>query len=163
MSTTPDEGHRVTMRELWTYKAIAAALGAGEGRASEIARRIATKHPGLSNAEVFLLALRGIVGDPQFDANSPTTDSPATDSSADDVRWPSLTEREAFVLQHVATGYTITDIQPLLNQPVARGSHAGKSPGRNAAPASAEQLRVKLGARTLPQVVHHAHQMGFLH
>ena len=78
-------------------------------------------------------------------------------------RVPSLTEREAFVLARVAEGYTVAEIQPQLTQPVARGSHAGEPPGKNAAQSSAEQLRVKLGARTLPQVVHRAHQLGLLH
>lgn len=77
-------------------------------------------------------------------------------------RVPELTERERFVLDRIAAGYTIPEIQPMITQPVARGPHAGEPPGRNAAQKASETLRAKLGARSLPQVVHRAHQLGLL-
>lgn len=151
MPTTQRERQRATMRELANYKAVAAALGADEQRASEIAGRIADERPDLDNAEVFILALHEIAEDRQLGA------------AGENARVPNLTEREQLVLERIAEGYTIPEIQPMLTQPAARGSHAGKPPGRHAAQSAAEQLRVKLGAHSLPQVVHRAHQLGLLH
>lgn len=85
-----------------------------------------------------------------------------TTSPAVEVRRPHLTEREAQVLRLVAEGWTVSEIQPMLRGVVKRGAYAGQPPGRHAAQKVVEDLRLKLNARTLAQIVHHAHLLGFL-
>ena len=75
---------------------------------------------------------------------------------------PELTERESFILEHLAQGLTLADIQQVMDQPVQRGSHAGEPPGKNAAQSAGNTLRLKLGAKTYAEAVHLAHRMGLL-